>query len=261
MIALGMRSRRGGGRSARLAGAVIAATLIAVATAAAQDAGGAKKVGTERIVVTPPTSTTAPPTVTPQTVTPQTGAPPGFAAPTGPEPETFEDRKAPAVPAPASDPKAPLPEVHEGVEGLPPLVAKMRRKILDAAYSGDMGRLKIAIQASEMPPIFSVNEIGDPVAFLERQSGDGKGMEILAILTDVLEADWVRLDAGKPQEMYVWPAWAAIPPDRLTQAQLVKVYKILTSSDFEEMKSVNHYTFYSIGIGPDGTWHWFKTDN
>lgn len=231
---------------ARLAATAIAATVLVGAAFAAQETGAAKKVGTERIVVTPPATT---------------GAPPTFAPPTGPEPETYEDRKAPAVPAPASDPKAPLPEVHEGEEGLPPLVAKMRRKILDAAYSGDMNRLKIAIQANEMPPIFSVNEIGDPIGFLERQSGDGKGMEILAIMTDVLESDWVRLDPGKPQEMYVWPAWAAIPPDRLTQAQLVKVYKILTSSDFEEMKSVNHYTFYSIGIGPDGTWHWFKTDN
>ena len=246
MIGRSKTPRERAGWLAMSIAAAILATAPVGASRAAQEPGTAKKVGTERIVVTPPTSTTAPPTIAP---------------PTGPEPETYEDRKAPATPAPASDPKAPLPEVHEGAEGLPPLVAKMRRKILDAAYSGDMGRLKIAIQSNEMPPIFSVNEIGDPIAFLERQSGDGKGMEILAILTDVLEADWVRLDAGKPQEMYIWPAWAAIPPDRLTPEQLVKVYKILTSSDFEEMKSVNHYTFYSVGIGPDGTWHWFKTDN
>ena len=230
----------------RLAAALIAAYVTALPAGAAQEPSATKKVGTERIVVTPPKSTTAPATTTP---------------PTGPEPETFEDRKATARPAPASDPKAVLPEIHEGEADLPPAVAKMRRKILDAAYSGDMNRLKIAIQANEMPPIFSVNEIGDPIEFLERQSGDGKGMEILAILTTVLESDWVRLDAGKPQEMFLWPAWAAIPPDRLTQAQMVKVYKILTSSDFEEMKSLNHYTFYSVGIGPDGTWHWFKTDN
>ena len=229
-----------------VAAVLIAVTAVAPPAGAAQEPSATKKVGTERIVVTPPKSTTAP----------TIGAPPS-----GPEPETFEDRRAPAAPGPASDPKTPLPEIHEGEADLPPLVAKMRRRILEAAYSGDMNRLKIAIQSNEMPPIFSVNEIGDPIEFLERQSGDGKGMEILAILTDVLEADWVRLDAGKPQEMYVWPAWAAIPPDRLTQAQLVKVYKILTSSDFEEMKSVNHYTFYSVGIGPDGTWHWFKTDN
>lgn len=210
--------------------------------AAAAPEGDAKKVGTERIVVTPPKTTTPLP------------------APTGPEPEQFEDRRPTPPPAPASDPKAVLPEVHEGVEGLPPAVVRMRKRILDAAYSGEMQKLKIVIQSNEMPPVFSVNEVGDPIDYLEHQSGDGKGMEILAILSTILESSWVHLDAGKPQEMYVWPAWAAIPPDRLTPPDLVRLYKILTSSDFEEMKGANRYTFYSVGIGPDGTWHWFKTD-
>ncbi|MCE1234950.1 MAG: hypothetical protein LWW93_01200 [Hyphomicrobiales bacterium] len=236
-----MERKRRGGLSALL-GVGLAVAALAVGPALAQETTP-KKVGTERIVVTPPKA----PTIDPN----------------GPTPEQLEDRRPapPKMGPPGSDPKAPLPEVHEGATELPPLVAKMRKRILEAAYSGDMGKLKIVIQSNEMPPIFSVNEIGDPVEFLERQSGDGKGMEILAILTDVLESNWVRLDAGKPQEMYVWPAWAAIPPDRLTPPDMVRVYKLLTSSDFEEMKSLNHYSFYSVGIGPDGTWHWFKTDN
>lgn len=215
---------------------------MAAVAAPAPEGDGAKKVGTERILVTPPKTTTP------------------LVAPTGPEPEQFEDRRPPTVAAPPSDPKAPLPDVHEGEEELPPAVQRMRKRILAAAYSGDMQKLKIVIQSNEMPPIFSVNEVGDPIEYLEHQSGDGKGMEILAILSTILESSWVHLDAGKPQEMYVWPAWSAIPPDRLTPPQLVKLYKILTSSDFEEMKGANRYTFYSVGIGPDGTWHWFKTD-
>jgi len=222
-----------------LCGVIAGSTSLAAVGASAQETDGAKKVGTERIVVTPPKSPN----------------------PGGPEPEQLEDRKIQPPPAPPSDPKAPLPEVHTGEEGLPPLVVKARRRILDAAYSGEMQKLKVVMQQNEMPPALSVNEIGDPIEFLEHQSGDGKGMEILAILTTLLESDWVHLDAGKPQEMYVWPAWAAFPPDRLTPPQLVRLFKILTSSDFEEMKAVNHYTFYSVGIGPDGTWHWFKTDN
>ncbi|NLH81770.1 MAG: hypothetical protein GX458_13110 [Phyllobacteriaceae bacterium] len=236
------RTNTGGRRiswTAALLGGALALSTLAIGTAGAQETDGAKKVGTERIVVTPPKSPN----------------------PGGPEPEQLEDRKIQPPPAPASDPKAPLPEVHSGEEGLPPLVAKMRRRILEAAYSGEMQRLKVVMQQNEMPPALSVNEIGDPIEFLQHQSGDGKGMEILAILTTLLESDWVHLDAGKPQEMYVWPAWAAFPPDRLTPPQLVRMFKILTSSDFEEMKAVNHYTFYSVGIGPDGTWHWFKTDN
>ncbi len=225
--------------SGALLGAALTLSIASVGSAVAQETDGAKKVGTERIVVTPPKSP----------------------VPGGPEPEQLEDRKIQPPPAPASDPKAPLPEVHGGEEGLPPPVAKARRRILDAAYSGEMQKLKVVMQQNEMPPALSVNEIGDPIEFLEHQSGDGKGMEILAILSTILESDWVHLDVGKPQEMYVWPAWSAIPPDRLTPPQMVRLFKILTSSDFEEMKGVNRYTFYSVGIGPDGTWHWFKTDN
>ena len=149
-------------------------------------------------------------------------------------------------------------EYREGEEGLPPAVARMRKRLLDAAYSGDLQRLKMVMQSNEMPPVFSIHEIGDPIEFLKTQSGDGQGLELLAILTDVLEAPWTRLKPGTPQETYVWPAFVATPLDKLEPAQMVALYKILTSSDVEEMKGAGKYTFYGVGIGPDGTWHWFK---
>lgn len=161
----------------------------------------------------------------------------------------------PVTPAPGN---AAAEEIHKGEEGLPPAVARMRKRLLDAAYSGDLARLKIVMQSNEMPPVFSVNEIGDPIEHLKSQSGDGEGLELLAILTDVLESAWVRIKPGTPQEMYVWPAFVALPLDKLTPDQMVEIYKIVTSSDFEEMKGAGKYTFYSVGIGPDGTWHWFK---
>ncbi|WP_407048172.1 hypothetical protein [Methyloraptor flagellatus] len=209
--------------------------LLAFAAAAlASGALAAKKVETERVVVDPP----------------KDAAPP--AANTAP---LVNQQRPPAAVA------ANAPELGKGVEGLPPLVAKMRQRILDAAYSGDMGQLKLAMQTNETPPIFSVNEVRDPIDYLKTQSGDGEGREILAIMTDVLEAGWARVDIGKPQEMYVWPYFAAIPIDHLEPNQLVEVYKILTSSDFEEMKSGGKYTFYTLGIGPDGTWHYFKLND
>jgi len=194
----------------------------------------------------------------------------GFAAPAAAAPSeppkkvgteriVVDPKAAAPMPAPAQ-PAAPagLPEINRGEEGLPPAVVKMRKRLLDAAYSGDLQRLKIAIQSNEMPPVFSINEIGDPIEYLKAQSGDGQGLELLAILTDVLEAPWTRLQAGTPQEVYVWPAFVATPLEKLDAAALVEIYKIVTSSDFEEMKNVGKYTFYTVGIGPDGTWHWFK---
>lgn len=226
-----------GGRMARVAvAALVIASTIPCALAAPDPAiGEAKKVGTERITVTPP-----PPLPS------DGGAPIPHGAPPAGTPAT--------LPRPALPPA----EVHKGVEGLPPGVAKMRQRLLDAAYSGDLQRLKIVAQSNETPPIFSVNEVRDPIEYLRNQSGDGQGLELLAILTDLLESSWARVNAGKPQEMYVWPAYAALPLDKLEPGQLVELYKIVTSSDLEEMKSVGRYTFYTVGIGPDGTWHWFK---
>ncbi len=220
----------------RFVGFVLAAAMLVAGPGAGFAAAPAseppKKVGTERIVVDP------------KAAAPETPASPAPAAPT---PGGASERMS-----------GPVPEIHKGEDGLPPLVAKMRRRLIDAAYSGDMERLRRAIQTNEMPPIFSINEIGDPIDYLKNQSGDGQGLEILAILTDVLESSWTKINPGTPTEMYVWPAYAAMPLDKLTPEQMVEVYKILTSSDFEEMKNAGRYTFYSVGIGPDGTWHWFK---
>ncbi len=208
-------------------GAVVAlAFALTLSPVGAAPSDPPKKVGTERIVVDPK----------------PTGGP---AAPT---------QAAPATPVA----EGATVEIHKGEEGLPPAVAKMRRRLLDAAYSGDLQKIKMVMQSNEMPPVLSIHEIGDPVEFLKSQSGDGQGFELLAILTDVLESGWTRIKPGTPQEMYVWPAFVAVPPDKLTPDQLVEVYKIVTSSDFEEMKVVGKYTFYTVGIGPDGTWHWFK---
>jgi hypothetical protein len=152
----------------------------------------------------------------------------------------------------------PAPEVNHGTEALPPKVAATRKQILDAAYSGDMTQLKKVMQHNEVLPAVSVNDVGDPIDYLKSQSGDGEGLEILAILTDVLESGWARVDAGKPTEMFVWPYFAELPLDKLTPEQKVEAFKILTSADYDEMKTDGKYRFYTVGIGPDGTWHYFK---
>ncbi|MBP0574118.1 hypothetical protein J8J27_25800, partial [Mycobacterium tuberculosis] len=51
-------------------------------------------------------------------------------------------------------------EVHHGTEGLPPKVAAMRQKMLDAAYSGDLAVLKKVMQQNETPPAVSINDVG-----------------------------------------------------------------------------------------------------
>lgn len=161
--------------------------------------------------------------------------------------------------APAINPAG--PELHKVGDELPAPVAAMRKKLLDAAYSADLEQLRALIKANPVQPAFSVNEIPDPIEYLKSQSGDGQGLEVLAIMTDVLESGFAHVNIGTPQEMYVWPYFAELPMNKLSKPQLVDVYKIVTSSDFEEMKSSGIYSFYALGISKDGVWQYFKLNN
>jgi hypothetical protein len=191
--------------------------------------------------------------------------PPGTDAPAAdtPAPTPFGVDPGLGIRPPTADAppdSSPLPDIHYGEEGLPEPVRKTRAAILEAARGGDIEALRAVLETSEMPPVLARGDIGDPITFLKESSGDPEGREILAILTDLLEAGWVRIDEGKPTEMYVWPYFAAIPIDRLTPSQLVELYRILTAADVDEMRAYDAWLFFKIGIGPDGTWHFFLVD-
>jgi hypothetical protein len=153
---------------------------------------------------------------------------------------------------------APKPDVFYDPGLLPDPVRAMRDKILEAALSGDLEKLKIVIQTNEMPPAFSLGENqADPIAAMKEQSNDGEGREVMAILAEVLEAGYVHVDVGTPQEMFVWPYFAQYPITELTPPQTIELFKIVTSFEYNEMKEFGAYNFYRVGIGPDGTWHFF----
>jgi hypothetical protein len=35
------------------------------------------------------------------------------------------------------------------------------------------------------------------------------------------------------------------------------LFRIITGNDYKEMQDFGAYIFYRLGIGPDGTWHFF----
>jgi hypothetical protein len=142
---------------------------------------------------------------------------------------------------------------------LPEPVRQMRERIREAALSGDLEKLRVAIQSNEMPPVLSFVDEGqtDPIEAMKSASGDGSGLEILAILSEILDAGYVHLDQGTPQEMYVWPYFVQTSLDNLTPAQTVELYRLVTAFDLEQMKEFGAYNFYRVGIGPDGVWHFF----
>jgi len=182
-----------------------------------------------------------------------------------PDPSDEDGIAEPDAPASAAAPATimtdePLPTIEYDVSKLPEPVRKLRERLLEAAKTGDIEALKPIIDANRAPPNLGADssQDQDPIAFLKSQSGDPEGREVLAILSEVLDAGYVHVDVGTPQETYVWPYFARYPISNLTPPQMVELFRILTSSDYEEMKSFGAYLFYRVGIAPDGTWTYFE---
>ena len=117
---------------------------------------------------------------------------------------------------PDIDRNGPLPEIIYNLDRLPEPVRRMHDLIVEAAKSGDIEKLRPLIGMGEDVTQLSFGGIdGDPIDYLKGLSGDPEGQEILAIIEEVLSAGYVHLDAGTPNELYVWPYFFAIPLDKL----------------------------------------------
>jgi hypothetical protein len=166
---------------------------------------------------------------------------------------TVSSRWPYAVPArrPAS------PAIITDVAQLPAPVARMRERILAAARTGRLDALLAVMQANEAMPIFSLNDAKDPMLYWRSNYPDSGGVEILATLIGVLETGFVHVDAGKPQEMYLWPYFTRVPLKDLTPEQKVELFRLITGADYKAMLDGGTYNFYRVGIDRDGAWRFF----
>ncbi len=166
---------------------------------------------------------------------------------------TVPIRKPQAAPAPSPA----SPEIITDLARLPPPVARMRERILAAARTGRLDQLVAVMQANETMPIFSLNDQTDPALYWRANFPDSGGVEILATLIDILETGFVHVDAGTPQEMYLWPYFARLPLRMLTPEQKVELFRLVTGADYKSMLEAGTYNFYRVGIGSDGSWRFF----
>lgn len=151
-----------------------------------------------------------------------------------------------------------LPPVLRDIDLLPAAVRDTHAKLVEAATSADLERLRGLIGDGDTATTLSIGGLdGDPIAFLKQSSGDDDGYELLAILLEVLEAGYVHVDAGTESEMYIWPYFFAWPFDKLTPQMKVELYRILTAGDVLDSVDFGGYIFYRVGIRPDGKWDFF----
>jgi hypothetical protein len=163
----------------------------------------------------------------------------------------------PAAETAALPERAAGPETATDLTRLPPAVLRTRERILAAARTGDLQTLLALMHANGNMPVFSHTQRQDPAAYWKENYPDSDGVEILSILISILETEPARIDAGTPQETYLWPYFARLPIRSLTPAQKVELFRVVTGSDYKEMLERGRYVFYQVGIGPDGTWRYF----
>ncbi|MDP2803458.1 MAG: hypothetical protein Q8O26_16425 [Phreatobacter sp.] len=217
--------------------------------------------------VTPLATETLPPAARP--LAQNAPAPAPAAAPVTMPPVTMPPVTTPPVttppvttPVPAPGPRrsvrAPVSvEILPDNEDLRERVGSMRERLILAARSGDIARLGVVFQMNETMPVFTRGAERDPVAFWKTASGDGEGREILAVLLNILDLPAALINKGTPQEMYVWPYLAHLPLTDLSPRQSVDLYRLMTAQDVRDTRTLGAWVFWRLGIGPDGTVHFF----
>lgn len=163
------------------------------------------------------------------------------------------------TPTAAEDPSAVDPvTVHYDIEQAPEPVQRLRRLILEAAQTGEIERLRPLFDKGATATIVpSLNESDDPILSLKAMSGDEDGIEVLAILMDLLSTGYIIQDEGTPDEAYVWPYFVGKAIGSLTPVEKVELLRIVTAGDVAGMQELGNYNFFRVGITADGRWKFF----
>ena len=143
---------------------------------------------------------------------------------------------------------------------LPPAVARLRARILQAVDRRDIADLSIPIQWNEVPPLFirGQPQSFDPIAFLKDRSFDGQGREMLGIIGDVFRQPFAVETRGATTT-FQWPYFPVVaerePPPRERLAR----WRCVRFADIGKRDAVGSPLIHRAGIGIDGTWHYFWT--
>jgi hypothetical protein len=158
--------------------------------------------------------------------------------------------------AAADQPASQASKVLYDFNALPDPVKRMLQQIAAAAETGEIENMRPVFESNELKPMVTAAYVDDPIAFWKKQSPDGTGRDVLAAMLNVMSSGYVR--TGKAEdEMYVWPYFAETDLARLTPAQEVELYRIVAPALAASMKKEGKYSYYRLGISPNGVWHYF----
>ena len=139
---------------------------------------------------------------------------------------------------------------------LPEPVKRMLQQIAAAAESGEIETMRPVFESNELKPMVATEYVDDPVAFWKKASADGTGRDVLAAMLNIAASGYVRVGQGQ-NEMFIWPYFAETDLAKLTPAQEVELYRIVPPAQALAMKKAGKYTYYRLGISPNGVWQYF----
>jgi hypothetical protein len=148
------------------------------------------------------------------------------------------------------------PKVLYDFNALPDPVKRMLQRIADAAQSGEIEKMRPVFESNELKPMVATAFVDDPIAFWKKASADGTGRDVLAAMLNIMTSGFVRVGQGK-DEIFVWPYFAETDLGKLTPAQEVEFYRIVSPETALQMKKAGKYSYYRLGISPTGVWQYF----
>jgi hypothetical protein len=158
--------------------------------------------------------------------------------------------------ATSSAPSNEAPKVLYDFNTLPDPVKRMLQQIAGAAESGEIENMRPVFESNELKPMVTTAYVNDPIAYWKQASADGTGRDVLAAMLNVMASGFVRVGQGK-SEIFVWPYFAETDLARLTPAQEVELYRIVSPQVALPMKKAGKYSYYRLGISPTGVWQYF----
>ncbi|ODT69506.1 MAG: hypothetical protein ABS75_16480 [Pelagibacterium sp. SCN 63-23] len=166
-----------------------------------------------------------------------------------------------ALPAPAQD-ETPYDlyadlVVSADIAALPEEVRTKREQLIEATRSGDIDSLGAIMTAQGTAPNVSFGRPDDALAYLKEQSADPDGLQMLALLRNILEMPYAVLGAGSDSPSYVWPYLAVTDITTLAPEQIVDAYRLVTPKELEDMHAFGGWFWWRVYIGADGEWQAF----
>ena len=117
--------------------------------------------------------------------------------------------------------------------------------------------MRPVFESNELKPMVATAYVDDPIAFWKKASADGTGRDVLAAMLNVAV---VRLCARGARHRTRCMCGPISPRPILPNSRRRRRSSFTASSPPSlalAMKKAGKYSYYRLGISPNGVWHYF----